>query len=100
MVVETATSFDAHRLCGGDLHRLYVMTIPQRLENAVGEAKRQNVLYRFLAEIMIDPVDLALVEHLEDARVERLRARQILAEGLLDHHAPETAVLRHEAVVA
>ncbi|MGX1327379.1 hypothetical protein AB7M56_001878 [Bradyrhizobium elkanii] len=42
-----------------------VVAIPDRLEHAVGEAQHQDVLDGFLAEIVIDPVDLVLVHQLQ-----------------------------------
>src|SRR5262249_43914770 len=49
----------------------------------------------FLAEVMVDAVDLALVEHLRDVAVEGPRAGQIMAEGLFDHHtAPGRFLVR------
>ena len=36
---------------------------PQRLEQRVGEAQRQQVLYRFLAQVMIDSKDLVLFKY-------------------------------------
>ena len=35
-----------------------MVAVPERLEDAVGEAQHQDVLDRFLAEEVIDPIDL------------------------------------------
>ena len=51
-------------LGGGDLHVVDAVAVPDRLEHAVGEAERHDRLHRLLAEEMIDPVDLALVQGL------------------------------------
>ena len=72
--------------------------VPQRLEQAVGEAQRHDVLHRFLAEEMVDPVDLMLLQRLQDLGIERLGRRQIVAERLFDDDpAPLAVVLRHQA---
>src|SRR5262245_16522751 len=72
--------------------------VPQRLEQAVGKAQRHDVLDRFLAEEMVDPIDLMLLERLEDVRIERFGRRQVVAEGLLDHYpAPLAIAFRHQA---
>ena len=46
----------------GDLHVVDVLLVPQRLEDAVGEAQHQQVLHRLLAEVVIDAIGLALGE--------------------------------------
>ena len=57
------------------------------------EAKDQDVLNGFLAEIMIDAIDLRFLENLADFAVQRLRRFEIAAEGLLDDDAAPVAVL-------
>ena len=59
-VVEAAARADVDRLGGGDLDMVDVAVVPHRLEQRVGEARDHDVLHRFLAEEMVDPVDLAL----------------------------------------
>src|SRR4029077_12207090 len=61
-----------------------VMAVPYRLYYRVREAERENVPYRFLAEIMIDAVDLAFIEDLVDSIVEAPRARAIMTKRLFD----------------
>ena len=67
-VIEAAAVADAELLVDGDLHMVDVVAIPDRLEHAVGEAQHQDVLDGFLAEIMIDPVDLVLFENFSTVR--------------------------------
>ena len=62
LVVVLAPAGDADVLGDGDLHVVDVARVPQRLEQRVGEADRHQVLHRLLAEVMVDPVDLRLVE--------------------------------------
>ena len=47
-----------------------VSAIPDRLEHAVGEAEHQNVLHRFLAEIMIDAINLMFFRRLQQLRIQ------------------------------
>ena len=69
-----------------------MVPVPDRLEQPVGKAQDQNVLHRFLPEIMIDPVDLMLGEAFEQPLVEAARRGEIGAERLLDDDAPPGAV--------
>ena len=91
-LVVRAAAFDADRFRGRDLHVVDVAPVPQRLEDAVAEAEGQDVLHRLLAQVVIDAVDLALGKDLPaDARFSSLRARQVVAERLLDDDAPPAA---------
>src|SRR5271168_2005229 len=92
-VIELAASLDIERLRDGDLDMVDVITIPQRLENAIGEPKHQDVLNRLFPEIVVDPVDLALSEHAEDVAIEGLSRRQIDAERLFDYDPPPVPLL-------
>ena len=88
LVVATA-ALDADRLGHGDLHVVDVLPVPERLEDAVGEAEHQQVLHRLLAEVVIDAVDLLLDERRVQTLVERTRGGEVAAERLLDDHAHE-----------
>ena len=61
LLVELAAVLDAYGLRHGDLDMVDLLPIPQRLEQTVGKAQRHDVLDRFLAEEMVDPVDLMLL---------------------------------------
>ena len=74
-----------------------VVAVPQRLEDAVGEAQGEDVLDGLLAEIVVDPVDLVLPEHRGELGAERPRGVEVVAERLLDHD-PCPAVARPLAV--
>ena len=63
------------------------LAVPDRLEDAVREAQREQVLDRLLAEVVVDPEDLALVEGLLQLGVQRLGRLEVAAEGLLDDQA-------------
>ena len=60
--VVAAAVLHAHGLGHGDLHVVDVAPVPDRLEQGVGEAERQDVLHRLLAQVVVDAEDLALVE--------------------------------------
>ena len=85
--VELAAPLDADGLGHRDLHMIDAVTIPQRLEQPIGEAKRHDVLHRLLAEKMVDAEDLILTQRAPDLGVERAGRRKVMAERFLDHDA-------------
>src|SRR5215813_9530063 len=96
-LIECTPALDSNCLRHRDLDVIDMLTVPQRLEHAVGEAQRHDVLDCFLTEEMIDPVDLILPEYFQYLGIERSSRGQIMAERLLDHHpAPATISVRHE----
>ena len=64
-----------------------LLAVPDGLEEAVREAEVEKILYRLLAEVMIDTKNGFLGEDVQEGGVERLRGRQVAAEGLLDDDA-------------
>ena len=84
-VVEAAAVVDPEVLGDRHLHVGDVLAVPDRLQDRVGEAQVGDVHHRLLAEVMVDPQDLLLVEHLAEFGVERARRFEVVAEGLLDH---------------
>ena len=54
-VVVARAAADADVLGHGDLHVVDVVGVPDRLEHLVGEAQRQQVLDRLLAQVVVDP---------------------------------------------
>src|SRR5262249_43757660 len=69
-----------------------VIAIPQRLEQPIGETEHYNVLDGLFPQIVIDAVNLALVQCLQDLLVEGHRRGEVVAERLLDDHAAPAAV--------
>ena len=82
-LVEADPVVHAQGLGDVDLHVIDVVTVPDRLEEAVGETEGQYVLGRLLAQEVVDPEDLFLVEEPVDQVVEGPSAGQVGAEGLL-----------------
>jgi len=70
-----------------------VVAIPNRLEDAVGEAQDHDVLDRLLTQEVVHSIDLRFREHLEDPRIQRAGRSEIISEGFFDDHAAEAAVL-------
>ena len=87
VVVRAAPVFDTDRLRDGNLDELDVVTVPERLEDRVVEAKAENVLDRLLSEVVIDAIDLVFAQRPVEVAVQRQGALEVMAEGLLDHDA-------------
>ena len=86
VVIRAPAAGHAHFLGHRDLHRGDVPAVPDRLEDAVAEPEGQDVLDRLLAQVMVDAIDLALVEHARDLAVQGPGAGEVVAERLLDDH--------------
>ena len=63
-LVERRPLLEAERLGHVDLDVVDVVAVPDRLEEPVGEAEGQDVLRRLLAQEVVDPEDLLLLEDL------------------------------------
>jgi hypothetical protein len=61
-VVELGPVADAERLGHVDLHRFHVPAVPVRGRRPVGEAEQVQILGGLLAQEMVDPVDLLLIQ--------------------------------------
>jgi hypothetical protein len=75
---------DSLALIHVDLHMIHLMSAPQRLYDGVGEAEHEQLLHRFLAEVMVYTIDLPLVVVLVQSRVQMSCILEIQAEGFLD----------------
>ncbi|MCY1511548.1 hypothetical protein D9M68_459760 [compost metagenome] len=87
-LVEVApAALDAHLLGHGDFHVGNVVLVPLGLEQAVGEAQGDQVLHRLLAQVVVDPVGAVLRKMRRYRVVHHTRRFQVMADGLLKHHA-------------
>ena len=92
-LVEIAALFHADRLRGRDLHVIDPVAVPDRFEQPIGEAERHDVLDRVLAEKMVDPENLVLVQRAQDVGVQFARRFEAVAERFLDHDAAPVSML-------
>jgi hypothetical protein len=81
VLVEAGATVQGQHLGHVDLHVVDVVAVPDRLEQAVGEPERQDVLRRLLAEEVVDPEDLLLGEGLVQGVVERLALSRSVPNG-------------------
>ena len=98
-LVERGTFAEPERLRNVDLHMIDEVAVPDRLEQAVGEAECEDVLRRLLAQEVVDAENLVFGKDLVQLGVQRDRARQIGAERLFhdDPGALDEAGFRQQA---
>ena len=87
VVVVLAAAADADGLGDGDLDVVDPARVPQRLEEGVGEPGDEEVLDALLAEVVVDPEDLRLVEDPADGVVDRAGGGEVVADRLLEDDA-------------
>jgi hypothetical protein len=63
------------------------MAVPDRFQKRIGETEIQEVLDRFLSQVVIDAEDRFVREGPAQRVVERARRSEIPPEGLFHHHA-------------
>ena len=71
---------------------VYPGGVPERLEKRVAEAQRNQVLDRFLAEVVIDPEGLRFAEDIGERRIGLPRAFEIMPNRLFDDDAAQRPV--------
>jgi hypothetical protein len=69
-----------------DLHAIDVEAIPDRLEERIGETKVEEVLHRFLAEVVVNSKNRSLGEDLMQCSIQRPRRGEIAPERFLCHY--------------
>ncbi len=84
LFIKRPAAFNTEGFSDCDLNVVDVIAVPDRIEDAVGEAENEEVLHRLFAEVVIDAEDLILVEDGVDLVVERAGGVEVMAEGLLD----------------
>ena len=87
-LVIASAAFNSQFLGDRDLDRVHVLVVPDRLEDGVGEAEGEDVLNGLLAQVVVDPEDLVLVEDGLHLGVQRSSGLQVGPERLLDHDPP------------
>ena len=84
LIVVTRPCLDTQGFGHRDLHGGHPVPVPEGFEGRVGEAEDEKVLDRLLAQIMVDPENLRLVEISVYEAVEGPGRIEVPAEGLLD----------------
>src|SRR5262249_49364358 len=98
LIVIAAALLDPHGFGHRDLYVIDVAAIPNGLKDTVGEAKRQDVLYRLFSQVVIDAVDLFFADEPEQMLVQRFGRFEVMAERLFyDYPAPIAVLFLHQS---
>ena len=84
LFIKAAATIDAEFLGHRDLHALDVVVVPDGLEQRIGKAHDEQVLYRLFAEKMVDAKNAGFVEDIVQRRVECLSGCEIAAKRFLN----------------
>src|SRR5699024_7393094 len=76
-----------------DLNVIDVRPVPDRLEQGIGKAQGEQVLDRFLAQVVVDAEDRLRWEYPLHGFVQVPGAGQVVAEGFLEDHTPPGTVV-------
>ena len=87
MVIVAAPMSYAHLFGHGDGDVIHVTPVPNRLEEWIGEAERQDVLYRLLAQVMVDAENLGFVEIFPESTIHLSCRIQIMTDRFFHNDA-------------
>src|SRR3546814_18020694 len=78
--------FHAHLLRHRNLDIIDVITVPQRFKQRISKTEGQDILYRFLTEVMVYAVYLLLLECPPQQLVKRYGRLLVVTERFLDNN--------------
>ena len=98
-IVSTA-SLNADFFGSGNLHMVNIAAVPNRLKDAVGKAEHHDVLHSFLAEVMVNAVNLPFLQDFPYFHIQCTGRFQVMAKGLFDDDPPPvpTFLLCHAGI--
>ena len=82
LIVELSAALDSELLCHRDLDAFDELSVPQGLQERVGESEEEQVLNGVLPEVVVDPKHVLLAERAVHHRVQRPRRGEIVADRL------------------
>src|SRR5215831_11724690 len=87
LLIVASTGANAFVLSHRNLDMIDVFLIPQRFEDGIGKTHNQEILDGFLAEIVIDAKNLALIDDLHQSVINGAGAGQVPAQWLFHNEA-------------
>ncbi len=86
LVKITPAPLYSHLFCHCNLDVVNGIVIPVGSEYGIGKAKGDQIQDRLLAQVVVDPVDLALVKETGHHVVDLPRRLKVFSNGLFQHH--------------
>src|SRR3546814_8320619 len=93
--IESATLLDSELLGQGNLHALYVMMVPDRLQKRIGEAEIKDIHDRFLAQEVVYAKNRFLRKHGVRDPVQVAGGRQVASRS--EEHKSELQSLKRNS---
>src|SRR5260370_36754013 len=90
-------TFQADILSHGDLYVVDIAPVPHGFKNAVCQAKDQDILHSFFAEVVIDAIHLFLSKDSCNLAVKLSSRGQIMPKGLFDDNTRPTLAVPVQA---
>src|SRR5262249_51501694 len=87
LIIKRSPALDTELFGHRDLHTPDVIAVPERLDKRVREAKDQQVIYRSLAQIVVNAKDISFVEGAKQNLVQLPCGFKITSERLFDDDA-------------
>ena len=69
-LIKTSASLHTKILRHGDLHALDIVAIPDRFQKRIGKAEVQQILYRLLAQVVINAKYIGFIKRLGQHGIE------------------------------
>jgi hypothetical protein len=86
-IAEVAAARVAEIYRHSDLHALDIFAVPERLQEGVGEAEDDHIVYRALPQVMIDSENRGFIELPEENLIQMSRGLQIVTERFFNDDA-------------
>ena len=98
VIVIAASMFDPDRFDSGDGDAIHITPVPKRLKEWIGKSEGQNVLHRFLSQIMVNAEDLGFLEIGSEDGIQVAGGFQVIANRFLDHNPSPFPVPRQSGL--
>ena len=89
-VVISPPPFDPHLFRNGNLNMIDTTLIPLGIDKAIGKSQHQKVLDRLLAQVMINPVDILLIDKLSQCFIDLSRRIEAFTNRLFKDDTART----------
>ena len=89
-IVVSPSPFNADLFSNRDLHVVNATLIPLGIDKPVSKPQHQQVLHRLLTQVMVNPVNVALVEKASQGLIDLAGGGQAFANGFFKNDSAGT----------